>query len=514
MTAAHGEQAEHRERITAWLFTELPAVAPAWLPLQRWFGGKSRAIDRVEVEDVLWLSFEPLCCALVVIEVRYAEAGTPETRGRERYAMVVGISSDARGCSTIGRIEWQPGLRAVEAGADGPTVLAVLQGFVSGEPVRGARGGLLTYGDVTPVATQAVMPGGAEDGAVPPSVVPVGLEQSNTSVRLGSSQLFKLFRRLDDGENPQLEIGRFLAKTSFRSAPQLEGSLTYRAPDGRVATLGLVEDWIANSGDGWRYVVAQLERAAREGSGLEELAQDMLLLGTTTADFHAALASDPGSEAFAPEPVTPADLHAWRSGLLAQANRAMALIERHHTRWSDEAGQLGRSLLRGRVDLPQRLSGQDLGPGQAFQKIRVHGDYHLGQTLKTTEGFALIDFEGEPVKSLEGRRRKQCALKDVASMMRSFEYATLTAIERTESAPEATPSASVLREAFVEGYLARARTGGARFLPSAPDSVAFWIGFFELEKALYEVEYEVNNRPAWVHIPLRGVMQILQGRAA
>ena len=263
MTAAHGEQAEHRERITAWLFTELPAVAPAWLPLQRWFGGKSRAIDRVEVEDGLWLSFEPLCCALVVIEVRYAEAGTPETRGRERYAMVVGISSDARGCSTIGRIEWQPGLRAVEAGADGPTVLAVLQGFVSGEPVRGARGGLLTYGDVTPVATQAVMPGGAEDGAVPPSVVPVGLEQSNTSVRLGSSQLFKLFRRLDDGENPQLEIGRFLAKTSFRSAPQLEGALTYRAPDGRVATLGLVEDWIANSGDGWRYVVAQLERAAR-----------------------------------------------------------------------------------------------------------------------------------------------------------------------------------------------------------------------------------------------------------
>lgn len=510
MTASHAEQAKHAERITAWLFMELPVVVPAWLPLQRWFGGKSRAIDRVKVEDVLWLSFEPLCCALVIIEVHYAEAGTPESRSRERYAMVVRISSDARGCSTIGRIEWQPGLQAVEAGADGPAVLAILQGFVSGEPVRGARGGLLTYGDATPAAKQAVTPGGGE----PSAVVQVGLEQSNTSSRLGSSHLFKLFRRLDEGENPQLEIGRFLAHTNFRSAPQLAGSLTYCAPNGHAATLGLLENWIANSGDGWRYVVAQLQRAAREGSGLEELGRDMFLLGTATADFHTALASDRSSEAFAPEPVTSADVHAWRSGLLAQADRAMALVERHHTRWSDEAEELGRSLLRGRVGLPKRLSGQDLGLGQAFQKIRVHGDYHLGQTLKTTEGFALIDFEGEPAKSLEDRRQKHCALKDVAGMMRSFEYATRTAIERTGSAPGATPPVSVLREAFIEGYLARARTDGAVFLPSAPDSVASWIGFFELEKAFYEVEYEVNNRPAWVHIPLRGVMQILQGRAA
>ena len=141
--------------------------------------------------------------------------------------------------------------------------------------------------------------------------------------------MFKLFRRLDEGENPQLEIGRFLATTNFRSAPRLEGSLTYRAPDGRTATLGLLEDWIANRGDGWSYVVNQLERATREGSGLEELAQDMFLLGTTTADFHAALASDPTSEAFAPEPVTQADVHTWQSGLLAQADRAMALVERH-----------------------------------------------------------------------------------------------------------------------------------------------------------------------------------------
>ena len=507
MTTPHAEQAEP---LTAWLFTELPVVTPAWLPLQRWFRGKSRAIDRVEVEDVLWLSFEPLCCALVVVEVQYAEAGAPESRGRERYAMVVGMYEDARGCSTIGRIEWQPGLRAVEAGADGPAVLAVLQGLLSGEPVRGARGGLLTYADATHLAKQAVAPGGVE----PPAVVPVGLEQSNTSIRLGSSHVFKLFRRLDEGENPQLEIGRFLARTTFRSAPQLEGSLTYRAPDGHTATLGLLEDWIANGGDGWSYVVTQLKRAVREGSGLEGLAQDMFLLGTTTADFHAALASDPSVEAFAPEPAMPADVHAWRSGLLAQADRTLALIERHHTQWSNEAGQLGRSLLQGRVDLAQRFSGQDLGPGEAFQKIRVHGDYHLGQTLKTTKGFALIDFEGEPARSLEDRRQKQCALKDVAGMMRSFEYATETAIEGTGSAPAAGPSASGLRETFMEGYLARAMTGGATFLPPAPDSVTSWIGFFELEKALYEVEYEANNRPAWVHIPLRGVIRILQGPTA
>ena len=497
--------AEPTRRITAWLFAELPVVAPEWLPLQRWFGGKARAIDRVEVEDVLWLSCEPPCCALVVVGVQYAAAGPPASRARERYALIVGMYSDARGGSTIGRVEWQPELRAVEAGADGPAVVAILRGFVSGDPVRGARGGLLTYADATRVTKQAVAPGG-----VPPAVAPVGLEQSNTSVRLGSSHMFKLFRRLDDGENPQLEIGRFLAKTNFRAAPTLEGSLTYRAPDGRLATLALLENWIANGGDGWSYVVTRLQQAARQGSGLDELAPDMFLLGTTTADFHAALASDPSSEAFAPEPVTSADVHAWRAGLLAQADRAIALIERHHAQWPDEAAALGRSLLRRRVDLAQRFPGEDLRSRQGFQKIRVHGDYHLGQTLKTAEGFALIDFEGEPAKSLEDRRRKQCALKDVAGMMRSFEYATQTVVDRAAPAPGARLSASGLREAFMEGYLARAVASRATFLPSSPDSIGSWIGFFELEKALYEVEYEVNNRPAWVHIPLRGVMQILQ----
>jgi trehalose synthase-fused probable maltokinase len=190
----------------------------------------------------------------------------------------------------------------------------------------------------------------------------------------------------------------------------------------------------------------------------------------------------------------------------------MALIERHHAQWSSEAAEMGRALLRRRVDLAQRFPGEDLGPGQAFQKIRVHGDYHLGQTLKTADGFALIDFEGEPATSLEDRRQKHCALKDVAGMVRSFEYAAQTVIDRTAAAPGARLSVTGLREAFVKGYLARAMAGRVTFLPSSSDSIASWIGFFELEKALYEVEYEVNNRPAWVHIPLRGVMQILQGR--
>jgi len=504
VTAAPAEPAG---RITAWLFAELPVVVPAWLPSQRWFGGKARAIDRVEVEDVLWLSVEPTCCALVVVEVRYAEAGATDGRALERYALIVGIYSDARGGSTIGRVEWQPELRAVEAGADGPAVLALLRGLASGDPVRGARAGLLTYADATHATRQTVA-----DGELP-AVAPVGPEQSNTSVRLGSSHVFKLFRRLEDGENPQLEIGRFLAMTNFRSAPKLEGSLTYRAPDGRAATLGLLENWIPNGGDGWSYVVTRLQQAAREGSGLEELAPDMFLLGSTTADFHAALASDPNSEAFAPEPVTSADVHAWRADLLAQADRAMALVERHHAQWSSEAADMGRSLLRRRLDLAQHFPGEDLGPGEAFQKIRVHGDYHLGQTLKTVDGFALIDFEGEPATSLEDRRQKHCALKDVAGMVRSLEYAAQTVIDRTPATPGARLSVTGLREAFVEGYLARAMAGRATFLPSSPDSIPSWIGFFELEKALYEVEYEVNNRPAWVHIPLRGVMQILQGGA-
>jgi len=490
------------ERLTAWLFGDLPAIARTWLPSQRWFGGKSRTIEDVDVEDVVWLSSEGPRCALVVVEVKQA-AGTSDRDDRERYALVIGFYDDPGQCPTISQVDWL-GLQAVEAGSDGRAVLAMLRGLAAGGSRRGERGGLLSHPDATQAAKRVLE--SARGGPV--RVVPIGLEQSNTSVRLGPAHVFKLFRKLDEGENPQIEIGRFLATHStFRSVPPFEGSLTYQAPDGRSATLGLLEGWIDNDGDGWSYVVSQLTRVADGSASLEALARDMFVLGTTTADFHFALACDHGSPAFAPEPVTPTDVHAWRSALVAQADRVMSLVERHHAEWPPAARDLGRALLASRPLVFERPAA-DVGPGRSFQKIRTHGDYHLGQTLKTAEGFTLIDFEGEPARSLGERRVKQCALRDVAGMIRSFDYAAETVNERPGRVEGRRLSSSALRDPFVEGYTTNATAGGALFVPSAPDVLKSWIGFFALEKALYEVEYEINNRPGWVHIPLRGAIRL------
>jgi maltose alpha-D-glucosyltransferase/alpha-amylase len=236
----------------------------------------------------------------------------------------------------------------------------------------------------------------------------------------------------------------------------------------------------------------------------------MFALGTTTADLHMAVASDDAVEAFAPEPVTSDDRKRWQAAVLAQTERAMRLVERHHAEWRGEASQLGQSLLRARSTLTERVRTFDLWPEVPLRKIRVHGDYHLGQVLKTPEGFALIDFEGEPTRPLAERRNKQCALKDVAGMIRSFQYAAQSARERAADALPPALAASSLRTAFLEGYLSRAIAAGASFLPADPGATEAWIRFFELEKALYEIEYEINNRPTWVHIPLGGMVEILR----
>lgn len=490
-------------RVNTWITQDFPALAAEWLPWQRWFGGKARTIDVVEVEDVIWLPLDTSPCALVVLIVHYAQADHPSSR--ERYAMVMAITDDPNGCPTIARLTWQPGLRVVEATTEAPVLLALLRGLAIGAPLRGDRGGSIVYADATSSATQLLTAG--TEGL--PSVVPVGLEQSNTSVRVGSTHVFKLFRRLENGENPQLEIGRFLLRTAFRSAPALEGSLVYRGPGGDACALGALEGWVDNRGDGWSYVLARLEQSGHEPTAARELTENLRALGTTTADFHVALASDAHHDAFAPEPVTLLDVHAWLHQVLAQAERTFGLIDQHLTRWPESVAVFGRSLAGARQSAGRALGDIERTPLEVFQKIRIHGDFHLGQTLKTPAGFSIIDFEGEPAKPLAERRQKHCALRDVAGMVRSLEYAAATVRARVPGATEHAFSVSTLREAFVDAYRSRARTLRVTFLPPTRDGVDRWLWFFELEKALYEVEYEVNNRPEWVPIPLQAVGRLL-----
>jgi len=239
----------------------------------------------------------------------------------------------------------------------------------------------------------------------------------------------------------------------------------------------------------------------------------MRSLGSTTAEMHAAMASGAGRPGFAPEPAGPADVAAWRSAFQDRAAEALRLLAYTLDRVVPHARAACERLLQRRDDLARAADLPAPEGAAAFVKIRVHGDFHLGQTLKTPRGFVLIDFEGEPSRPLVERRRLHCALKDVAGMLRSFDYALETAAGDGPGAATS-PTAPDLRGGFLGGYVERARTLGGGVLPADPAARARWLTFFELDKALYELEYELQNRPAWVHIPARGLLRMLGERGA
>jgi trehalose synthase-fused probable maltokinase len=487
----------------AWLETELPRLLPAFLLNQRWFGGKARPIQIVDIEDAVWLPDSPHRCALTVVGVRYADGV------RERYAMLLGFVDDHAGLPVVGRFEQSVSpMWVVEAATDAGAALALLQGFVSTQELRMLRGGSLRYGD-TSEAAKCALAGTVEGGVV----AAVGTEQSNTSLRLDRTLVFKLFRKLDTGENPELEVGRFLTtRTTFRAMPGLRGSLTYVSARGESSTLGVLQDWIESHGDGWTHVVALLREPSAETSG-ESLLRDLFALGVTTADFHAALATDTAEPAFAPEPVTAVDVQAWRALLLERAALTFRLVERNIHGWAPNERRLGEALLDLRARASALADTPELTRAGGFHKIRIHGDYHLGQILRTPGGFALIDFEGEPTRPLAERRLKHCALKDVAGMIRSFDYAVDAVRDQDSKAIDDATCPRRLRESFLDGYLTGAIAHHAAFFPRDRHTIDAWIDFFEVEKALYEVEYEINNRPAWVGIPLRAILRILRGQA-
>ncbi len=310
----------------------------------------------------------------------------------------------------------------------------------------------------------------------------LGGEQSNSSVALGEALVLKHFRKLAEGVNPEAEMTRFLTEhTSFRHTPRLAGHVEYRDEAGRTTTLAVAQELVADAHDGWQWVLEQLGEPARVAAAAVALRR----LGQRTGELHRALASDRGDPAFAPEPIAVADIAAWTEGVAAQLVAARAA--------------LGREAIS--VDLAVVRRG--LAPMIGRQKIRHHGDFHLGQTLyrPAAGDWMIIDFEGEPLRPLEERRRKHVALRDVAGLLRSIDYAAA-------SVPGAGASLRAWEAeaggAYLEGY--RATTGTALFLPESDEAVRDVVAVFELEKAAYEVVYEANNRPDWIGIPKRGLV--------
>ena len=402
---------------------------------ERWFAAKDRVAEEAEVVDV---PVEDGVVALAIVEVRFG-GGT-----HEHY--LVALGADGAPVDVFER----------------PEVAARLASL-AGVPAEGAR------------------------------VVPLGVEQSNSSVTLDELHVLKLYRRLEAGPNPELEVLAALAMQGFANAPRLEGALTTSGPPLETA-LASVTTFVPSVGGGWELV---LESFRDDPSWLPERAWR---LGEVTAGLHAALAGHDSDPHFAPEEPSAESLALLAAEIDEEIGATFAALPE-----DDALGAVAHRAEDLR-DLVQELA----AVGPAGLAIRTHGDYHLGQVLWTTDGdWVVIDFEGEPARSLPERRRRRSPLRDLAGMTRSFAYAAdaVLLLEGLE-APPGWVEAS--RTAFLDGYLAAA---DERLLPSSRGGFDRLLGLFELEKLVYELRYETRNRPDWATIPIVGMLRLLESVA-
>jgi maltokinase len=442
-----------------------------WVVEQRWFASKSREVASLNVLEAVTLREESPLLVLALVEARFP-VGT-----HELYQLPLGLRPASEGWDqrAIADIDGWTLYDALADAAHGRTLLHLMRGRrdVGGEE------GTLTF-------RWAASAGAGEGGTV--DVRPIGAEQSNSSVVFGESLILKAFRRVEPGVNPELELLRFLSTHGFEHIAPLSGWYAY---EGRLldATLGILQEYLADAQDGW-------ELALREIADEPEAFLDRLhALGDVTGRMHAALGSDASDPAFAPEEPSVESLSLLSATIDEEIERVFLALPDSEA----VAPIAGRG-----EDVRERL--QSLSHiGAAGRVIRTHGDLHLGQTMFAERGWVILDFEGEPARPLSERRLKRSPLRDIAGMLRSFSYVTAgSALLREAPAPEGWEDRA--RERFLEGYF---EAMDPSLLPPGQDAISNLLAVFELEKAVYELRYELNNRPDWVGIPVAGIRRLL-----
>ncbi len=514
----------------------LEAALPGFVAARRWFGAKTRGIRAIRIREAI-----PILpsAALALLRVEYAEGAAdlyalpigflagPAARAlqaEQPAAVIAGLSTDVDD-GVLYDAAWDPAF-----------CTALLEAIARQQRYAGADG------DLVATASSAFSRLRGEDRD-PLAPALLGVEQSNTSIRYGERLILKLYRRLEAGVNPDQEIGLFLTeRAAFANTPAVAGVLEFRPRQAAAepVTLALLQGFVPNRGDAWRYTLDALAdyfAAARSAGAwaaalpqapLGELVRGPIpadaerhigaylgsarLLGRRTAELHLALAADSGDPAFAAEPFTP-DFQAYlRRSMRELVERTLRLLRARLAALPEPDQGDARRVLAQEAQIIGRFDALLARPIRAL-RMRIHGDYHLGQVLYTGDDFMIIDFEGEPARPLSERRMKRPPLQDVASMLRSFHYAAYAACFAQDG-----PSAAVLgawarywhlwvSTAYLQAYLAAA--DGAAFMPAA-DDLKLLLDIYLVEKAIYELGYELNNRPGWVKIPLQGILQTVQ----
>ncbi len=515
---------------------QLGNMLPAYIAGRRWYRAKTRTIVRIDVADALPLPSTD--AQLLILKIRYTDGESDD------YILPVSqAAADAEPEEVVARLTFDNGEETVLYSAldNGSFRDALLKAIVFEEKLVGRNGTLL--------AARTVGLADNFSPAAPPKLESFvsRAEQSNTSIIYRDNYILKLFRKLESGINPDVEIGRFLTSRRFKHTPAVLGTLEYHENGAENPYgAGILQQFVPNKGDAWKYTLdclqAFFERALsskREPPTLstehplaligQEIPQKLrtligpylesaALLGKRTAEMHAALADPNGGPDFEPEAFTSEHGDQLYGDFIAQADIAFELLRRKRAVLHGTVAEHAGSLLRMEHLVSERFAAVKDRPISAV-RIRHHGDYHLGQVLYTGQDFMIIDFEGEPARPLAERRAKALALRDVAGMIRSFQYAAFAAlfgqVPGVPSDPEtrvvvegwAAAWNAVVSSTYLKAYFEQARD--LNFVPGNWQERRILLDAFLLQKALYEAAYELNNRPEWLEIPLRGILSLM-----
>jgi len=525
----------------------LEACLPDVLKSRRWFSGKARAIQSVRIVESLPIPCRSSAVALLFILVEYRD-GTPET-----YAFPVTAALGEQAAQIQkdmpGTIVTTLKVRTKECEQTGVLYDALwnpdfsrtlLSAIGQGSRFTGETGTLIAS------STQAygkLFSGGA---ALEPAVMKA--EQSNTSVAYGDRLIMKVYRRVENGVNPDLEIGRILTTMNFPHAPPVAGSIEYIRANGETITTAILQGFVHNQGDAWKYTLEAfdryLERCRAQPTGREDeltlnepllelvhkeiptFARELIgpylesgvRIGQRTAELHVALANVQNNPDFTPEPFSLEYRRSRYESMCRLASQTSSLLKGRLNDLPSDTDQEARLVVNSEAQILDRFRDFFELETSAL-RIRCHGDYHLGQVLYTGQDFVISDFEGEPARPLSERRIKHTPIMDVAGMLRSFHYAPYAALSRQQSTLAAEGDGGRLDPwvrfwsgwvsvVFLKAYLAIA--GRASFWPGSQEEFQVLFDAHLLEKAVYEIRYELNNRPGWVKIPIRAVLDILE----
>jgi maltose alpha-D-glucosyltransferase/alpha-amylase len=489
-------------------------LLPQFLSRQRWYASKSEALERALLADSALLTEGREQWLLALID-----AQGPLTSAR--YFVPLAIAFEERdeervrqlGAVAVAKVRQQASVGVLaDAMADEAFCAGLVRAIGAGRAIK-AEGGTLQF---TPSRAFNEVAGDGRGAGAPLRRITTS---SNSVSLLGDRLFLKAYRHLQPGESTELEMGRFLTDVvRFDHCVPVAGSVSFVSSGGEVTTLALLQAQVTNQGDVWAFVVDQVARmletsgGAGEGDSGSGVIERMQVLARRVAELHVALAKLTGDAAFDPAPITQDDLATWAAAVEREIDETLAKLARHSGDTSVSLAALIAEVAQARPALHTRVA-RVRHARPVGLKTRLHGDLHLGQVLLCRDDFVIVDFEGEPQRPLAERRAKHSALRDVAGMLRSFDYARHAALNQVAKTPPEVERLAPMsrawgqrvRTAFLDTYRGVALAGGLYADGAAFEAALELLTMFEIEKALYELRYEMDNRPDWIGVPLAGI---------